>query len=501
MINLVQNFNINYINSSNFGTRIFPHKKYDNLSPLKSDVVSFSGRAKLIAANMQDAPSGYTCRVTEENSEPARFYLNSVLEKYLGSFVSKSSDDKASEKPIARLYTRAKSASSIREKVVSKYSKLQREEVIKFSDQVFEELSQYFKINPDTNKETIISEIKRVIDPEDGRRKLPPYTNSAYYLVEIIDVLKKYNRFDFDSVSPERFKKIFTEIIESFEDSDFESKTSVDPTGVNGIKYYAKDIVGARVILRDPNPEYTSMIINALKSAVEDKKLKITSIENNIPDSDNLPNGKQISDYLYATDAQLRSLAKAAGAELIKNKSKTGYLAIHINVDLSDDAFNRNNGVFNGYCGEIQIIGADVERLKDIEDLCYKLKDNKNAIHIAYKPFKDHFLRYYNDSTKDAFDDYTYESYLYQRAISKKQKRNSVFPSLSELGFEKKLPPELDFNYLRRIKIECDKKYKEMQEEEEAKVNAKVAMSQKYIKKRDEIRLAKSYVTYMLNQL
>ena len=243
------------------------------------------------------------------------------------------------------------------------------------------------------------------------------------------------------------------------------------------------------------------MIINALKSAVEDKKLKITSIENNIPDSDNLPNGKQISDYLYATDAQLRSLAKAAGAELIKNKSKTGYLAIHINVDLSDDAFNRNNGVFNGYCGEIQIIGADVERLKDIEDLCYKLKDNKNAIHIAYKPFKDHFLRYYNDSTKDAFDDYTYESYLYQRAISKKQKRNSVFPSLSELGFEKKLPPELDFNYLRRIKIECDKKYKEMQEEEEAKVNAKVAMSQKYIKKRDEIRLAKSYVTYMLNQL
>ena len=163
MINLVQNFNINYINSSNFVKRILPHKKYDNLSPLKSDVVSFSGRAKLIAANMQDAPSGYTCRVTEENSEPARFYLNSVLEKYLGSFVSKSSDDKASEKPIARLYTRTKSASSIREKVVSKYSKLQREEVIKFSDQVFEELSQYFKINPDTNKETIISEKELLI--------------------------------------------------------------------------------------------------------------------------------------------------------------------------------------------------------------------------------------------------------------------------------------------------------------------------------------------------
>ncbi len=499
MIIPVQNFNFNFksnrvstINNRN----VLP---YQFLKPLQYDVVSFSGRAKLLSENMKDAPSEYTCRTVEENSEPARFYLDSVLNKYLGQYISKAHESKLSSSPIARCSTRKKTPASIREKVVSKYSKLQRQEVNKFSNQVFDELSQYFRVNPNVNKNTIIADIRRVIDSDDNRKKLPIYQNSAYYLMEIIELLKKYNRFDFDSVSADRFKKIYSEIVESLEDSAPSESIDVDPNSIAGIKHYAKDIVGARILLRDADPEYTSIIINALKKAVEDGKLKITSIENNVPDPDKLPPDKQISDYLYATDAQLRSLAKASGAELIKNKSKTGYLAVHINVDLSNKAFERNNGVFNGYSGEIQIIGEDVEKLKDIEDLCYKLKDNKNAIHIAYKPFREHFLKYYNESTKDAFDDYTYALYLAQRALKTGTKRNTVFPTLAELGFDTKLPPELDFNLLRKIKSDCDKKLKAMEEEQLSQNRNNIATTAKSIRKRDEIKLAKSYVSYMLN--
>ena len=250
--------------------------------------------------------------------------------------------------------------------------------------------------------------------------------------------------------------------------------------------------------MKESGPEYTAVVIEALKKAAEEGELKITSIENNLPDPRKLPKGKKLSDYIYATERQLLSLAKAANAPLIKNKSKSGYLAIHINVDLSSPLFNSYNGVYNGYSGEIQIIGSDVLQLKEIEDLCYKLKDNKNAIHIAYKPFKEHFQKYYKDDVKQAFDNYTYALYLAQRALPPGTKTQTRFPSIQELGFEGKVPPELDFNILKQIKLPCDKKKELMRQKQKLDENAKDKNIIRTLKQAGDIKTLKSLIGYHL---
>ena len=181
----------------------------------------------------------------------------------------------------------------------------------------------------------------------------------------------------------------------------------------------------------------------------------IEHIENNIPDPDKLPKGQSLSDYVYASDSTLHSLKKVSGAELITNKSKSGYTAIHINVDFSDCDFAKRDPRYSGFKGEIQIIGREVEELKEIEDLCYKLKDNKNAIKAEYKPFKKHFEKYYVGDTRQAFDDYTYKLYLAQRSLPNKV-RGQKFQTPEQLGFADLVPEQLDFNYLDKLKNDCD---------------------------------------------
>ncbi|MCD7780263.1 MAG: hypothetical protein LUH05_06280 [Candidatus Gastranaerophilales bacterium] len=230
-----------------------------------------------------------------------------------------------------------------------------------------------------------------------------------------------------------------------------EENSDYNPSSINGIKHYSNDIVGGRILLNNANPANMSSIIEAFKLAVKEGVLKITSIENYFPKEEMIPDGKYSTEYEYASHEQLKSLAKAANAEFINVPSKAGYLAVHINVDLSDPVFNKCNKSFNDYNGEIQIICKSVEKLKDIEDLCYKIKDDKIP-NKAYKPFKDYFLKYYNKDTKDAFNEYTYKLYLYQRL----NPGSTNFPSIKQLGFEGRVPPELDYNILKKLKYSCD---------------------------------------------
>ena len=106
-------------------------------------------------------------------------------------------------------------------------------------------------------------------------------------------------------------------------------------------------------------------------------------------------------------------------------------------------------------------------QLKEVEDLCYKIKDNKNAIHRGYQTFVDYFKKYYKDDIKEAFDDYTYALYLAQRALGPEERKDNSFPSIKELGFENRVPEELDFNKLKKIKDGCDVIYESLSKQEE----------------------------------
>ncbi len=494
---LIPQFKPKYENNSR------TNQTYPNLAPLKYDTVSFSGRRKLLAESMRYAPAEKTCRQVNANAEPARFYLESVLNKYIAPYTQITGESSVGQYPILKYSTRTKSPTSIREKVVSKYTKNYKDDSDKFVEQAADLFMQNFQMKPGVTKEILISDINNIVKYSSIGEKIPPYQNVSYYLSEIMSTFSELERFDFSECSAEYMKSIFSEMVDTMElraekDHSIDS-TYVDPESVTGIKHYAKDIVGARITMRESTPEYTSIIIEALKQAVRDGALNIVSIENNIPDPKKLPKGKEISDYKYVNDSQLRSLAKIADAPLIQNKSQTGYMGIHINVDLSNPIFSSYNGIYNGFSGEIQIIGSDVEELKDVEDLCYKLKDNKNAIHVAYMPFKTYFLKYYNDKTKEAFDDYTYALYLSQRTAPPGLTTGNDFPSIDELGFGGKVPPELDFNILRQLKRTCDIQLDVMEQNQSSQKKTPSNQEQlKTIKSQGDIKTLKSLISYII---
>lgn len=242
-----------------------------------------------------------------------------------------------------------------------------------------------------------------------------------------------------------------------------------NPNSIEDIKNVVGDVIGARIILRKSDAKQTSQIIKVLADLAKQGKLKITKIENFVPKD-------MQGDLRYFTDSDLNELKNSANANRSKNQSpieiknntkSTGYMALHIDVDLSNPDYKVRN---NGYKGEIQIVGYDVAKLKDVEDFCYKMKSDKDikSGHFAYKPLSDYFKSLYQDNEdypdleKD-YESYTARAYLLQRAKEPlnpdNKKRKNTLPTIEECGLEGKIPKGLDFNILNSIRLYCDKIY------------------------------------------
>ena len=426
---------------------------FNNLAPLKADTVSFSGSAELISADMSHAPNEKICIQAAQNAEPARYYLQMVFDRYIKP-ISKENSGKQSNSTI-KTSIRVKSPLSIREKVVSKYSKMMALNFDELLNITIGEILENFDVKLGLKTEDINSicanEWNKVVSDLKG---VPRSSISVCVVRTIFDIMKKNNLINISSEKAAEQERILTDITQEIdsviEDSEYDDIAINYPTNsIEGVKKYAKDIIGGRIVIS--RNEDVSKILAALK------KVKITSIEHYIPDKDKIPEGTTIQDYAYASDSQLKSLAKEAKCEVVNIKSKSGYMGIHVNIDLSNPLYSGYNSKFNGYTGEIQILGRDVEQLKEVEDLCYKLKDKKNAIKKVYLDFRTHFYRYYNDKTKKNFNDYTYALYLAQR-LNKNKTKSSEFPSIAKLGFEGKVDSNLDFNLLKKIKSVGDYK-------------------------------------------
>ncbi len=462
MILGINNFNILKPNRKTVQTNRLSYAQQVNLSnPIKDTVqISFAGS---ITRADSCSPRLNVCRDVATYAEPAKFYLDYVLGKYLSPIMQHENNENNKKFPVFKIDSRIKKPHSIREKVCSKYEDHSNQNTDKFTQAVFDALEKNFRRSTNCSEKDVKTIIKNVIKYSGTPEIMSAYHDVSYYFNTIIDYLEN-GYYDFSSVDEKHKNAIFQGIIEALEDSApaniEEEKNLINPNNFDGIKYYARDIVGARIIMQENSQEYTSKVINALKQAVDDGKLKITSIENNIPDEKKLPMGKTVADYAYASEQQLRTLANLSNAELITKKSKSGYLAIHINIDLDMPVLNKYNARYGGYGGEIQILGKDVEQLKHIEDLCYKLKAGKKVSHPAFNQFRDHFLKYYkdDDQLRQAFDDYTYAAYLRQREILPGTYKKG-FLSIKKAKIDN-VPPELDFNILSAKKSNCDRDLK-----------------------------------------
>lgn len=175
------------------------------------------------------------------------------------------------------------------------------------------------------------------------------------------------------------------------------------------IKAMLGDLVAGRIVMREDSKKAVKTVLQVLGSLVKECKFKITEIENYYPVEASLPEnvvtafrkdlGIKLDDkarrniskpgfFSYADDKDIMELAKIARTTYPDLEPKycndlpNGYQALHINMLLPD------NSRF-----ELQIIGRDVEKLKEIEDYVYKAKCNKkvrnDALAEVLKPLGD----------------------------------------------------------------------------------------------------------------
>lgn len=243
------------------------------------------------------------------------------------------------------------------------------------------------------------------------------------------------------------------------------------------IKRQIDDIIGARIVLEEPFGENNAEIINRLIELVKDKRLKIKKIELIIPKHEqDSGNSSQISQYFTKDDLEKLQNAVNPNEKYSIKETETGYSALHIDLDLSDGT--KFKTIYDGYCAELQIMGHDVAKLKTVEDLCYKVRQNKciNGGHPAYDSFVNllnQYLKHRNpDAAKkylNAFMKYTHNAYIIQRQKDKNAPNydSEHLPTIKECGLQigrepdnNTLPPELDFNNLKKVKQACDNLYR-----------------------------------------
>lgn len=218
------------------------------------------------------------------------------------------------------------------------------------------------------------------------------------------------------------------------------------------------DIVGARITMRDGSKEAVKEVLDGLAAAVNDGKLRIKEIENYRPFITEIPKdivkrfkkdlGIKLSDkeikaitttpeyFSYGSPVDLANFKQVCQKKYreirtIDKDLPTGYPAIHLAVELP-----------NGYTGEIQIIGRDVEALKFLEDFYYKAKCKKK---IEYAPLAERLKPLRNDKDFELHDkmlDYTRWAYVGQRlkgVISHKQKIDERFLVADKYILDKQL--------------------------------------------------------------
>lgn len=273
----------------------------------------------------------------------------------------------------------------------------------------------------------------------------------------------------------EPFQKLF-QVLESGLKGAVESKANPNaPIAKNGIKGRVKspesimekvpprelrrkneifkmgDIIGTRIVLKRTSQKDFDLVFKELGKMVKSGKLHVIEVEN----YRNTPNDSYISKQTldkFELDCQ-----KAGMKPKISSEPKaSGYTAIHLTVVLPD-----------GKYAEIQIMGQNMERVKDIEDFFYK-KRNGKLFSDKYQSIrtvldeamgKTKKLEKLDNFQIETLDRYIADSYANALRIDKMVTSN-VRISVKDLflPIPYSLPEQLGFGYLYKMKEECDKK-------------------------------------------
>ncbi len=206
-----------------------------------------------------------------------------------------------------------------------------------------------------------------------------------------------------------------------------------------------KDIIRARIVIDDTkNNNGAKLICNALTKAVHDKKIKIVNIKSYYEMDKRYTNGNDLQCIPLKSLLKLdNEVTERYGQSVFRSGTsrENGYNAVHIIFELN-----------NGFFAELQIMGKNIEKAKEIEDVIYKIKSNK-MIAPKYR------------EVQEAYDTYIKGKPARERELNEYTRRVYNTERLKELGkydkpdqreflplpSDSKLPKIFDFNNLAEI--------------------------------------------------
>lgn len=201
-----------------------------------------------------------------------------------------------------------------------------------------------------------------------------------------------------------------------------------------------QDAIRARVVLKHGTKAEGDKICEQLTDAVSRGKLEIKEIINYYSDDE----GKYISDK--SMNALKTAIDNRYGEDSYTYHDKvksSGYNSVHIVIKVNKD-----------FDAELQIMGREVERLKDVEDVFYKLRHNKNT-RPEYRAIKRQYRSMYsmdNTSLINNLNAYTREAYIAQRekelGIYKGKEKTEFVPLDTK---KHNLPKIFDFNKIAEL--------------------------------------------------
>lgn len=221
-----------------------------------------------------------------------------------------------------------------------------------------------------------------------------------------------------------------------------EKMASLKLNSADEAKNEMHDIIGARIILSSPSKKDGDQVLETLTNAVKKGKIKILEIKNHSQENPELH---------YASRGKLGKLLTACRKKTpmcsYKDEPRdSGYLAIHLITDK----------LSNGYKAEIQIMGLEVAKFKEVEDLCYKCHSGK-ALHSKYKSLQKEFEPLKDKNTMEEYLEYTKRAYARER-LKTEHKKGSLEEFLPIPKDLKKIPKNLDFNTIANKKRILDLK-------------------------------------------
>lgn len=200
------------------------------------------------------------------------------------------------------------------------------------------------------------------------------------------------------------------------------------------------DVGGARIVLRSAGFDDTAKIFEALKDIVKHGH-KIKEVENyRLAPKDSYVTQKTLDKFeKYCID-------HGQHPKVTNQSIPNGYTAIHLTIELPDKKQI-----------ELQIMGRDVENVKEVEDFFYKYRCNKkfDPKYRAIQRVFDKYMPTLDDFQKETLSRYIKDSYLNARHMPARSPRIKFNPDKEFLPFPYSLPEKLSFSNLWRMMEKC----------------------------------------------